>query len=90
MKIGVLIAVLGAVALAQVDAAPMSCESLAQMKIANGQVLSAETVAAGAFERQPNLPAFCRVTLKLTPSADSDIRAEVWLPQTGWNHKFQA
>jgi feruloyl esterase len=28
--------------------------------------------------------------LKLTPSADSDIRVEVWLPQAGWNHKIQA
>src|SRR3954464_8828911 len=26
------------------------------------------------------LPAFCRVALTLTPSADSDIKAEVWLP----------
>ena len=79
----------------------MSCESLANMQIANGQVLSAVTVAAGAFAppntNNPNaatpfktMPAICRVTLKLTPSADSDIRAEVWLPQAGWNHKFQA
>src|SRR5262245_47848584 len=26
------------------------------------------------------LPAFCRVTATMTPSATSDIRAEVWLP----------
>src|SRR5205823_4916797 len=26
------------------------------------------------------LPAFCRVALTLTPSSDSDIRIEVWLP----------
>jgi feruloyl esterase len=29
------------------------------------------------------------VTLKLTPCGDSDIRVEVWLPQSGWNHKLQ-
>ena len=81
--------------------APVACESLAQVKVANGQVSSAESVQAAAFV-PPNatnanatsafttVPAFCRVTLKLTPSSDSDIRAEVWLPRSGWNHKLQA
>src|SRR6187399_1518915 len=27
-----------------------------------------------------NLPSFCRVTATLTPSKDSDIKVEVWLP----------
>jgi len=35
-------------------------------------------------------PAFCRVMATLTPSADSDIKAEVWLPASGWNGKYQA
>src|SRR4051812_14043800 len=81
--------------------APMACESLAQAKVTNGQILSAEPVQAGAFAPPSatnatatgaftTLPAFCRVTLKLTPSSDSDIRAEVWLPQSGWNQKLQA
>ena len=81
--------------------APISCESLARINVTNGQVLSAESVPAGAFAppSAPNatasavfktLPAFCRVTLKLTPSSDSDIRVEVWLPQSGWNRKLQA
>ena len=34
--------------------------------------------------------AFCRVFLKIAPTADSDINAEVWLPIRGWNRKFQA
>ena len=37
-----------------------------------------------------NLPAFCRVTATLTPSSDSDIKIEVWMPATGWNNKFEA
>ena len=37
-----------------------------------------------------NLPAFCRVAATLTPSSDSDIKIELWLPQSGWNGKFQA
>jgi feruloyl esterase len=37
------------------------------------------------------LPAFCRVQATLTPSSDSDIKIEVWLPDSGaWNGKFQA
>ena len=35
------------------------------------------------------LPTFCRVALTLTPSSDSDIKSEVWLPLAGWNGKFQ-
>jgi feruloyl esterase len=30
------------------------------------------------------------VQATLTPSSDSDIRIEVWLPASGWNGKFQA
>src|SRR5678816_3627473 len=93
------IALLGALTLGTVNAAaprPIACESLAQTKVTNGRVLSAESVRAGAFT-PPNpanantaaafttVPAFCRVTLQLTPSSDSDIRVEVWLPKAGWN-----
>jgi len=44
---------------------------------------------------QPNpyamLPAFCRATVTLTPSSDSDIKIEVWLPDSAtWNGKFEA
>ena len=37
------------------------------------------------------LPPFCRLTATLTPSPDSDIKIEVWLPEpTTWNGRFQA
>src|SRR5215467_4311674 len=36
-----------------------------------------------------SLPAFCRVQLTAKPSSDSDIKIEVWMPQNGWNGKFQ-
>jgi feruloyl esterase len=32
---------------------------------------------------------FCRVEATLTPSIDSAIRIEVWMPVSGWNGKFQ-
>src|SRR5439155_105962 len=37
-----------------------------------------------------NLPAFCRVAATLTPTSDSEIKVEVWLPASGWNGKLQA
>ncbi len=96
-------AAFGALALAAAPAAapaPMGCESLARTTVTNGRVVSAASIAAGSFS-PPNaggatataaftaLPAFCRVMLTLTPSADSDIQVEVWLPQSGWNQKLQ-
>ncbi len=36
-----------------------------------------------------SLPAFCRVQLSDKPSSDSDIKIEVWMPQNGWNGKFE-
>src|SRR5438445_1920377 len=100
MRIAALIAIVVAMAPRVAGAAPIACESMGQVKLPNGLVSSAESVPAGAFT-PPNannaaaagfksLPAFCRVTLKLTPSADSDVRVEVWLPLSGWNHKMQA
>jgi feruloyl esterase len=104
MRIAAGVALLAAVMLRVLNAAvevPIACEALAQLTVANGRVLSSESVPAGSFA-PPNaananaaaafktLPAFCRVTLALTPSSDSDIRVEVWLPRVGWNHKLQA
>ena len=37
------------------------------------------------------LPAFCRVAATLTPTNDSEIKIEVWLPDSAnWNGKFEA
>jgi feruloyl esterase len=57
---------------------------------------SCEKVAAGAFSEpnslqpHPKLPAFCRAVLTATPTPDSTIGIEVWLPESGWNGKFLA
>jgi hypothetical protein len=85
-----------------------SCEGLAQMELIGARILFAQTVAAGAFTPPPNmtpwmvgdpsfykmLPAFCRVIVEATPSADSSIKIEVWMPVNGqsgagWNGKLQ-
>ena len=81
-------------------AAGQSCEQLAQLNLSNTTITSAETVAAGAFTPPANmtpslanfykqLPTFCRVTAVATPSADSHVKIEVWLPTRGWNGKFR-
>lgn len=79
-----------------------ACENLSKLSSPNVTINSAETVAAGAFTPPttpgppPNmalfksLPPFCRVMATLTPSSDSDIKIEVWLPISGWNNDFQA
>ncbi len=35
------------------------------------------------------VPRFCRVALLATPSADSAVLIEVWMPAEGWNGKFR-
>ena len=79
-------------------AAP-SCESLSKLSLPNTTIATAQVVPAGEFTAPPgrgpapsfkDVPAFCRVQATLTPSADSDIKVEVWLPASGWNGKFQA
>jgi feruloyl esterase len=61
-------------------------------------VTLAEPVAAGGFTAQggrggeafKTLPAFCRVAATITPVPDSEIKIEVWLPESGWNGKLQS
>ena len=72
------------------------------LALPNTGITGAEVVAAGAFmppggggrgaDMYAALPAFCRVLATLTPSSDSDINVEVWLPADAddWNGKYQA
>lgn len=91
-----------AAVIAAAPAAAAECGDLAQMALPAGQVTSAALVAPGAFQQPAspgappgvgggaygNLPEFCRVQATLTPTSDSDIKVEVWLPSSGWNGKF--
>jgi feruloyl esterase len=76
-----------------------SCESLASLTLPNTTITLAQPVAAGEFTPPnptppganfKNMPAFCRVAATLTPSKDSNIKIEVWMPASAWNSKFQA
>ena len=84
----------------QSEATPASCASLTKLSLPNATILQADPIAAGAIPAPPNtspdgakalqlLPALCRVTAQLTPSPDSDIRMQLWMPATGWNGKFR-
>jgi feruloyl esterase len=85
-----------------------TCESLSALSLKDATVTRAEVVPAGKFpppdsgrrgqaraNPYADLPQFCRVAATLTPSSDSDIKVEVWLPASAggvaaWNGKFQA
>src|ERR1041385_7246995 len=70
-----------------------ACEKLMSATIPGAKITFVQTVAAGTFAGPPatftgrdltafykNVPTFCRVGAEAKPTADSDIRLEVWLP----------
>jgi feruloyl esterase len=79
-----------------------ACEDLTSLPVPNSTVTLAQTVAAGAFSPPRGraggppgaaspyaaLTAFCRVAVTLKPAPQSDIKAEVWMPSSGWNGKL--
>jgi hypothetical protein len=80
-----------------------ACDALSKLALSKAKVLSATAVEPGAFappstatpwlignpDLYKTLGAFCKVVVQAAPSADSDIRIEVWLPAEGWNGDFQ-
>lgn len=88
---------------ATAEARATSCDRVTALGLQHTTVTSATEVGAGAFSAPSgpspspgaptafaDLPGFCRVAATLTPSSDSDIKIEVWLPLSGWNGKFLA
>ena len=84
----------------QIPAAMLACSQLASVSLPAAKVVKAEEFGAGMFAPPPGtgpaeaglykaLPAFCRVTIAATPSADSNIPIEVWMPESGWNGRFR-
>src|SRR5262249_51922705 len=81
---------LGSSAIAQ-PADGTRCTNPEHPQLEPAHVLSAEIVPAGTFVAPPRptgkaeqvslykkIPAFCRVKIQATPSADSNIQIEVW------------
>jgi hypothetical protein len=74
-----------------------TCEGLAGLKLPNTTITIAQSEAPGAFTppgsaagTKPVPVAFCRVGGSIKPTSDSDIRFEVWLPQTAWTGRYES
>jgi|RhiMethySRZTD1v2_1073278.scaffolds.fasta_scaffold01724_12 tannase/feruloyl esterase len=75
-----------------------TCDALKTISLPQTTITAAEIVTAGAAQPGRSgrggpaapLPAYCRVAATLTPSADSHIEMELWLPSENWNGKFLA
>lgn len=79
-----------------------TCAKLASLNLPEAKVVSAAVVRVGGFTAPGNsmlpptqkalfvhLPEFCRVQVMATPSTDSAIPIEVWMPVKEWNGKFR-
>src|SRR6185312_15690245 len=76
-----------------------ACTQLVSLRLPDTVITQAQWVQAGSFQIPPpapgvvlhpvRLPAHCRVTGSIKPTADSDIRFEVWLPASAWDHRYQ-
>src|SRR4029453_13656855 len=86
---------------AQADASSTGaarCGALTSLQLPDTAIGQTSVVPAGGFAPPggrgnasfAETPSFCRVTMALTPTADSNIAVEVWLPLSGWNGKYQA
>ena len=77
-----------------------NCQDLSNLTLSDAEVTQAEVITEGNFSEPTNngstknnqayqhLPEFCRVALTLTPSSDSDIKMELWIPTQTWNGKY--
>src|SRR4051812_4783215 len=75
-------------------AAASTCSQLASsFHRPNTTITTAQTVPAGTFvapnsQSLAGLPEFCRIAGFTTPTSDSHISFEVWVPELGWNLKY--
>ncbi|MBV9786189.1 MAG: tannase/feruloyl esterase family alpha/beta hydrolase [Acidisphaera sp.] len=76
--------------------AQVACSDLTSLRLPDNTVITtAQDVPAGSFTPPGSttaltgLPEFCRVAGTISPTADSDIGFEVWLPTTTWNGKYE-
>ena len=72
-----------------------NCTDLAEGVLVNGRITAAQSIPAGNYTAgdgvtYANLPAFCRVAATLTPTSESNIKIELWMPSASgaWNGRF--
>jgi precorrin-6B methylase 2 len=75
---------------------PPNCDRLTKLALPNTTISSAQLIEAGQVKDAnvpgalaAQLPKFCRVAATLKPTADSEIKIEVWLPAANWNGRLQ-
>jgi hypothetical protein len=77
-----------------------SCAEIARLKLPQSTISSAQAIDAGTSPSLPDsaghdagvyshLPAFCRVIAVLSPSTDSKITVEIWMPMKQWNRRLR-
>src|ERR1700732_1117458 len=91
--VGAIMGLFAAVAIASSPAMATPCTNLQSLQLQHTTINSATDNTSGTFVAPGSaaitgLPAFCRVTATLTPSSDSSIKIELWLPESGWNGRF--
>jgi feruloyl esterase len=94
--VGAAMALFAGVAIASTPAMATPCTNLQSLQLQHTTINSAADNTSGTFvvpgSSPPTaitgLPAFCRVTATLTPTSDSSIKIEVWLPESAWNGRF--
>ena len=73
-----------------------NCEHLLKSALPQAAIIIAKVEPSGELSISDSstelsgLPPFCRVVAKLTPTQDSDIGMELWLPLSNWNGKYLA
>jgi pimeloyl-ACP methyl ester carboxylesterase len=87
-----LLAAAAPIAIGLFSASPAAASSCSQLATtfhrANTTLTAAEVIPAGTFQGRTGLPTFCRVAGYTTPTSDSHIMFEVWMPESGWNSKY--
>ena len=91
--VGAALGLFAFVALGGTPAKATPCTNLQSLQLQHATITSATDNTTGVFVPPGSspitgLPPFCRVTATLTPSSDSTIKIEVWLPESGWNGRF--
>jgi feruloyl esterase len=94
--VGAALSLFVSVTISSTSAIASPCTNLQSLQLEHTTITSATDNTSGVFvvpgSNPPQtfapLPPFCRVTATLTPTSDSVIKIEVWLPETTWNGRF--
>jgi feruloyl esterase len=80
LLVGSAVGLFATIAIGPMPAAATPCTNLKSKQL--------QYITSATDTTLPGLPTFCRVTATLTPTSDSTINIEVWLPETTWNGRF--